>query len=499
MNIAIYTRKSVYIENSESIDTQINLCKSYFSNIKCNFEIFEDEGFSGKNTNRPAFTRMMKLCKLGKFDIVAVYKIDRIARNIIDFVNIYDSLEKDKIKLVSITEGFDPSTPGGKIQMILLASLADMERMNIAQRVKDNMLQLAKKGYWTGGPAPKGYEIIKDANIGKSYLQLEDKNLILNLFNWYLNNQSLYKVMQLMKENYPPNKVYSIRENIRSFLRNPLYAQSDPSVSEYLKLKGYTIVGTENKKGYLTYGKTNGTPMAIVSKHKAVITPSLFLKVNRILDEKREGYFNKNSKTYWLSGIMKCPFCNSYYILCNSGRRSYYVCSNRLKRTSTGLDISSEKCINNKYVNAEIIETKVEIYVNALKDIDKDEFLKMHNECNASFNISLDLEKQIKDNEKLIDNLVEKLMILSNEASKPVTKKLEEITEFNSMLKIKLENEKLKNLELESSKFNIENVFDTICNFSNIKDNNQKRIALRNVFKFIIYNPFDDSLEVEFL
>lgn len=196
---------------------------------------------------------------------------------------------------------------------------------------------------------------------------------------------------------------------------------------------------------------------------------------------------------------MKCPFCNSYYILCNSGRRSYYVCSNRLKRTSTGLDISSEKCINNKYVNAEIIETKVEIYVNALKDIDKDEFLKMHNECNASFNISLDLEKQIKDNEKLIDNLVEKLMILSNEASKPVTKKLEEITEFNSMLKIKLENEKLKNLELESSKFNIENVFDTICNFSNIKDNNQKRIALRNVFKFIIYNPFDDSLEVEFL
>ncbi|MBY6915453.1 recombinase family protein [Clostridium botulinum] len=499
MNIAIYTRKSVYIENSESIETQINLCKSYFNNIECNFEVFEDEGFSGKNTNRPAFTRMMKLCKLGKFDIVAVYKIDRIARNIIDFVNIYDSLEKDNIKLVSITEGFDPSTPGGKIQMILLASLADMERMNIAQRVKDNMLSLAKKGCWTGGPAPKGYEIIKDYENGKSYLQLEDKNLILNLFNWYLENQSLYKVMQLMKENYPPNKAYSIRENIRAFLRNPLYVQSDPSVSEYLKLKGFVIVGTENKKGYLTYGKTKGQSMAIVSKHKAVITPTLFLQVNRLLDEKRESYFKKDSKTYWLSATMKCPFCKADYILCNSGRKSYYVCSNRLKRTSLGLDTKSEKCKNNKYVNAEVIEAKVEKFIDTLKDVDKDEFKKMYEKDTASFDVSLDLERKIKENEKLIDNLIEKLMLLSNEAAKPITNKIEELTKFNSQLKIKLENEKLKTLELEANKYTSENIFDNICSFSSIKDNNQKRIALRNIFKFIIYNPFNDSLEVEFL
>lgn len=498
MRIAIYTRKSVYIEHSESIETQINLCRNYFEDTDSTFEIFEDEGFSGKNTNRPAFTRMMQLCKLGKFDVVAVYKIDRIARNIIDFVNIYDSLDKDNIKLISITEGFDPSTPGGKIQMILLASLADMERMNIAQRVKDNMLSLAKKGCWTGGTVPKGYTIIKDNENGKSYLELDDKEFIINVFNWYLENQSLYKVLQLMKENYPPNKVYVNRENIRNLLRNPLYVQSDPLVSEYLKLKGFNIIGSENKKGYLTYGKTTGEPLAIVSIHKAVITPNTFLKVNRLLDEKHESYFKKNSKIYWLSGIMKCPFCNGDYILCNSGKNTYYVCSNRLKRTSMGLNQGKDKCENNKYVNAEKIEKKVEDYIFNLRAFTSDMFNQVYESNTKETDNTLELINKIKENDKLINNLVEKLMYLSNEASVPVTNKIEEITGINSQVKIKLENEKLRLLELEVNKVDKKHVFNNICAFGNLKDNSQKRIAIKDIFKFIVYDPFKDVLEVEF-
>ena len=71
MNIAIYTRKSVYIENSESIQTQIEICKNYFRGQN-EFEVFEDEGYSGGNTNRPAFQKLMNLCRIGKFDIVAI-------------------------------------------------------------------------------------------------------------------------------------------------------------------------------------------------------------------------------------------------------------------------------------------------------------------------------------------------------------------------------------------------------------------------------------------
>ena len=107
--IAIYTRKSKNTLQGDSIGTQINLVKDYFRNIECKFEIFQDEGFSGGNTNRPAFKIMMN--RITEFDIVAVYKMDRISRKITDFFDIFNQLEKKGVSLVSVTENFNISTP----------------------------------------------------------------------------------------------------------------------------------------------------------------------------------------------------------------------------------------------------------------------------------------------------------------------------------------------------------------------------------------------------
>ena len=64
-----------------------------YTNAK--FEIFEDEGFSGGNTNRPAFQKMLKLIELNQLDIVICYKIDRIARNTLDFLNTLEKFKKN--------------------------------------------------------------------------------------------------------------------------------------------------------------------------------------------------------------------------------------------------------------------------------------------------------------------------------------------------------------------------------------------------------------------
>ena len=199
--IAIYTRKSVITDTGDSIGTQITLIKDYFKNYKCKFEIFEDEGFSGGNTNRPSFKLMMSRIK--EFDTVAVYKIDRIARNIVDFFNIFNLLEENGVKLVSISEGFDPSTPGGKMMMTMLAGIAEMERMNIKQRVKDNMLQLAKGGKWSGGNAPIGYKAKRVIENGKecSYLEIneDEKPIVLDIYNLYLDGLSTRKIAKEME------------------------------------------------------------------------------------------------------------------------------------------------------------------------------------------------------------------------------------------------------------------------------------------------------------
>jgi DNA invertase Pin-like site-specific DNA recombinase len=490
MRVAIYTRKSVYRENSESIETQIKLCKNYF-NGKNEYEIFEDEGFSGKNTNRPAFKRMIALCKMKKFDAVVVYKIDRIARNMVDFVNIYDILSKHEINLVSITEQFDTSSPMGRAMMFMLAIFADMERENIRQRVKDNMLELAKKGCWTGGTTPKGYALTKID--GKSYLKLEDEEFIKDMFTWYTENRSAWEVHKLQKEKYK-NKAYAASRSLLGALRSPNYVQSSKEVSNYFKNKGYKIYGKENGKGYLVYAAKTEERCLIVSEHEAVISAELWLKANIKLDKTKEEYFKKPSKTYWLTGTLKCPYCGSHYVLVNNNNKTYYVCKNRLKKYRE----KGGKCNNSKYVLAEEIESKIK---NQLfpKLLDDKYFNDTFNSISDNSKIDIkSIEKKIKINENQINSLVEKMSLLSNDASKFLIDKIEELTKENSEFKMQIEECKIKEIQDTASKNNKEIVKSNIDLLNKTVDAKTLRRITQLTFKHLIYDPVEDTLKVEF-
>lgn len=497
MIIGIYGRKSIIVEGSISIQTQIEMCKKYFKGDN-EFIIFEDEGFSGGNTNRPAFKKMMSLVKLGKLDAVVVYKIDRIARNIVDFFKIYDELEKYNVKLISVTEGFDPTTPSGKMMMIMLAGFADMERENIRQRVRDNMLALAKKGCYTGGFVPFGCVTVDIE--GKSYLQVKDKDLIKLIFKKYYELGSLYSTQKYLKEN--GFKTMSNRSSLNGLLRNPVYAKSSKEINDYFKANGYLVHGTPNGKGYITYGKTVGESMLIVSSHSAPITSELFLKVNKMLDEKRENSIKRFSKTYWLTGTLYCPFCEGKYTIANSNRNTYYLCSNRLNRKNdeTGIDKEKEKCVNNKYINAEILEKKIEKLLESLESPELfNEHYKTssHNiEDNEDNEIDI-LNKTFNENETAIKNLIDKLALVSNEAAKYIVEKIDNLTEKNKEISLNIDNLKLKRLE-KNTKISKEEVQDLIERFNKITDPNEKRVILNKVFEKLVYNPFEDTLDIHF-
>ena len=488
MRVAIYTRKSVYVENSESIDTQIKLCKTYLKG-EHEYEVFQDDGFSGKNTKRPAFQRMMNLIQMGKFDALICYRLDRISRNVLDFSNTLELLNQYNVNFISLNENFDTSNPMGRAMVYISSVFAQLERETIAARVKDNMLQLAKKGCWTGGPQPAGYEVIKSE--GKSYLQLKNIAFIEDCFNSYINNQSLYAVHQEMLKKYIETPKQ--RENLRRILRSPMYVKSDLQVSEYLKLNGWEIVGKENGKGYLCYGVTTGYPTAIVSKHEAVIEPQLWVDVQLLLDKKREGFFNKESKVYWLSGILKCPYCGGLYVIVNSAKHTYYACTNRIRRKNKNVEL----CKNDKYVNAEKIESEIENFIKTLAD--KETFSEKYNNINDNNKEIYDYTKLEKELSKLnsnINNLYDKLMILSNEAAKPIITKIEEFTNK----KVDLENEiqEFKLLSMPKKHNDDEYIFETIMEFNNSKTPNQKRIHIRNIFESIVYNPDTDIAEYTF-
>ncbi|WP_297430759.1 recombinase family protein, partial [Clostridium sp.] len=127
MIAAIYSRKSKFTGKGESIENQIQMCREYSNtNLKnkniTEFLIYEDEGFSGGNTNRPEFQKLMEDAKSKKFDILICYRLDRISRNVADFSSTLELLQNNNIDFISIREQFDTTTPMGRA-MIYIASV----------------------------------------------------------------------------------------------------------------------------------------------------------------------------------------------------------------------------------------------------------------------------------------------------------------------------------------------------------------------------------------
>ena len=171
--IAIYSRKSKYTGKGESIGNQVELCKSKVSAIFGNVDfekdvvIYEDEGYSGYSTKRPAFQEMMEAVKNNEIKCIFFYKLDRISRNVKDFCEIKDQLEKYDVNFYSASENLENITPSGRAMIMMTSVFAQLERDTIAERIRDNMLELAKTGRWLGGTTPTGYksEAVESINI----------------------------------------------------------------------------------------------------------------------------------------------------------------------------------------------------------------------------------------------------------------------------------------------------------------------------------------------
>jgi site-specific DNA recombinase len=167
LRCAVYTRKSSeegLDMDFNSLDAQREACEAYLASQRAEGWIpiddrYDDGGFSGGTLERPALKRLLADVKSGKIDVIVVYKIDRLSRSMLDFLNLMDMFEQQGVTFVSVTQSFSTKDAMGRMALNILVTFAQFERELIGERIRDKVAASRKKGIWMGGWAPLGYQV----------------------------------------------------------------------------------------------------------------------------------------------------------------------------------------------------------------------------------------------------------------------------------------------------------------------------------------------------
>ncbi|MEX6634568.1 recombinase family protein [Hyphococcus lacteus] len=231
---AIYTRKSTeegLDQAFNSLDAQREACEAYIASQrhegwKLVKTRFDDGGLSGGNMDRPALKALLAEIDAGRIDLIVVYKVDRLTRSLADFAKLVERFDAQEVSFVSVTQQFNTSSSMGRLTLNVLLSFAQFEREVTAERIKDKIAASRRKGLWTGGNPPLGYD-----NIDKKLVVNEaEAKTVRRLFELYLETVCVRSVLKIARDEGLQSKQRShgggkpiTRGPLYHILANPIY------------------------------------------------------------------------------------------------------------------------------------------------------------------------------------------------------------------------------------------------------------------------------------
>lgn len=510
LTIGIYPRKSVYRDNSDSVQVQVQLCKDYaniiYKDQDIQFVIYDkDEGFSGKNTNRPSFQQMMQDVKSNSLDVVMVYKLDRISRNVQEFSAMYDVFQKHHVSFVSVKESFDTTTPMGRTVMYILAAFAQLERENTSERVADGMLALGASGKWTGGRCPCGMTSIRKKTGSKehSYLIVDNGSIWLPqlLYRLILDGYSITRIERYCRDHNIKTQAGKFlgSSQIYNIISNPVYCQNSPDAWYYFHDRGCSLpdlASFDGKKGLISYGKTKTGDAQPQSKqdysawtiavgiHEPVISALDWIAAQQRLGINKQVRKAKHEVGI-LKGVLRCSCGRLMEVRTYSKNGivfSYYFCP---KMARHGRD----EC-NSEYVRVEIIEN---LFLSKLRSIqlNPDGFNQSRLQ-DTGIRKSSDIKNDIDKIENAIHNLTEALtQAMDTTASAYIIQQITEYDRRKSLLEADYRGALLAETSAESATQENQRIYDGIChlldNFGQISYSGKNEL-IRKIVKKCVYD-----------
>ena len=514
MKTAIYTRVSTEDQVREGYSLEVQ--REYLTNYSSQqgyelYEVYTDEGISAGTTDRPALQKLLKDAKQKKFDLVIVYKIDRLSRRLKDLIEIVDQLEACGVGFKSATEPFDTTNSAGKLMFQQLGSFAEFERNRLAERVFPGMVKSVQSGNWHGSKhCPTGYTYNKEKKLLE--INQREANIVRLVYKLYLEGKSTTDIAEYLNKSKHETRVgrYFYPKYIRDILRNRIY------IGEIVWNK--THYDKRQKAGSgLRYVKKDPSQWIIAKgKHQPIISADDFEKVQKLLDERNLVPFRRSQKgKFAFSRLLYCEKCNHRFFGASNianhqtgERKIWYRCG--------GQQMRHVRCEAGA-IREEIIENVILSAIQNMLDSDKlkdnrwTSMTDYQNDQNTVIsNTDLaSIRNEIKSNQekqlKLTDLYLNKL--LSEHTFK---EKNEVLRQEEEALRSKFAGLELLLIEKEKSKDYLERVQNYLANydpekkeldaaakkeilgllFKNIIIHNQRNARTRSRVSPVFYEPF---------
>lgn len=375
---AIYARQSVDRIDSISIESQIEYCR--YETRGAPYRVYKDKGYSGKNTDRPEFQKMLTAIRRGEIKRVICYKLDRCSRSILDFANMIDEFQRYGVEFVSCTEKFDTSSPMGRAMLNICIVFAQLERETIQQRVTDAYHARSHRGFYMGGRIPYAFKLEPYLLQGKKtsryaicpheadilyqiYVQYADPQTSIGDLIHYLNEHGL-KNSRTEDGNW--SKSY-----LTSIIKNPIYVKADIEIYLFFKDQGANILNdpkdfigtngcylftenTEKRKELSLEGHS-----LVIAPHQGFIPSDLWLKCRRKCINNKQVAKPIKAKNTWLAGKIKCPHCGYALVIKKWKHNRYYMCSRHLGNKADCDGVGGLKAEDIEMVVLEAVSEKI--------------------------------------------------------------------------------------------------------------------------------------------
>jgi site-specific DNA recombinase len=294
----------------------------------------KDSGYSGGTMKRPGLQQLLQRVRNHELDNVVVYKLDRLVRGgILQFHEIHSVFERHGVKLCSLSESWDTSSPSGRLFLGILIMFAEHERELARERTRDKLLANIKKGRWNGGMLPYGYDIPRQADQhGKLVINSDEAKHVRLMFRLYLRLQNISAVSMELQKRGIKTRVREIRtregeakryggkpfykDRVMEILRNPLYI-----------------------------GKFRYQDELYDGQHEPIIDAKTYNTVQKLLDKnsRHAEMITRDEHVHALKGLIRCGPCEATYTPFPSGKKDpktgqpylYYACTTFTKYGST--------------------------------------------------------------------------------------------------------------------------------------------------------------------